>query len=136
MEAFADFSLPFTDLPGSDLQSHEEVHINVCNQFTSNPCYSPHLPPSKPLLPLLLRNPFPGYPRTTQGPVRLSNPDHSFSALHSLRLLRSLFLAITMTLKNAICCYLRLNGFCDRANLIHFQQETVTGFFLHSRFDA
>ena len=35
-----------------------------------------------------------------------------------------------------ICDYLRLNGFCDRANLIHFQQETVTGFFLHSHFDA
>ena len=32
--------------------------------------------------------------------------------------------------------HLRFNRFCDWANLIHFQQKTVTGFFLNGHFDA
>lgn len=32
--------------------------------------------------------------------------------------------------------HLRFNGFCDWANLIHFQQKTVAGFFLNGHFDA
>lgn len=53
-------------------------------------------------------------------------------------IVRLLFLTLTKndTINNRSCSYLRLDRFCDRANLIHFQQETVTGFFLHSHFDA
>ena len=32
--------------------------------------------------------------------------------------------------------HLRFNGFCNWANLIHFQQKTVAGFFLNGHFDA
>ena len=32
--------------------------------------------------------------------------------------------------------HLRFNRFCDWANLIHFQQKTVAGFFLNGHFDA
>ena len=112
VSTFVELSLPFTIKLGFNWQSHQATRRTVMA-----PTSMTVFPSTAPLIHILLTLPS-NITIYKLDSVKLWNWDQSFSTSHSY------------------CSYLRLNRFCDRANLIHFQQETVTSFFLHSHFDA